>query len=44
MDEILHTQMICNRVYALIDGILLELERVCDEHEETDTDIIADFN
>ena len=34
MDEAINVQMICNRVYALIDGLLCELERVCDVRED----------
>ena len=33
-----HSQMICGRVYALIDEILCELERVCEEIPYVDED------
>ena len=34
---ILNTQMICGRIYAIMDGFLCELERVGDEHIESDS-------
>ena len=32
--DITHVRLICGQVECLIEGILLELERVCEEHIE----------
>ena len=34
--DITHVRLICGQVECLIEGILLELERVCEPHEEED--------
>ena len=36
--DITHVRLICGRVECLIDGFLLEMERVCDEDDNTDID------
>ena len=45
MDAVQHTQMICQRVFCiLVDGELLELERVCEEYPDEDTERIDSLN
>lgn len=39
-EETLNAQMICNRVYVLIDGLLCEMERVCEIHEDEEDEEI----
>ncbi len=36
--EVMHTQLICNEVFAIVNGILCEYERVCEEHIEEPDD------
>jgi len=37
-EELVSVQLICNRIYSLVDGFRVELERVCDEFPEDDDD------
>jgi len=32
----MHVRLICGRVFGLIDGLLCELERICEEYPEDD--------
>ncbi len=34
--EAMNVQMICNRIFCLVDGFVCELERVCEEHIDID--------
>ena len=36
---ILNTQLICGRIFAIIDGLLCELERVGDEYPDDDPEL-----
>jgi len=37
-EELVSVQLICDRIYCLVDGFRVELERVCDEFPEDDDD------
>jgi hypothetical protein len=37
-EQIVHTQLICNEAFAIVDGLLLELERVREERPEEEID------
>jgi len=34
MGEVMHVRLVCGRVFGLIDGLLCELELICEVHEE----------
>ena len=35
-EHVEHTQMICGEIIGLVNGVLLELERICEEYPEDD--------
>ena len=36
MNTATNVQLICNRVFCLVDGFRVELERVCEDHQNED--------
>jgi len=37
-EHVEHTQLICGEAYAIVEGFLCELERVCEPHEDEELD------